>query len=509
MSLPGKRWVRVTIAALVVGGALIGSLAYLMHFALASPSPPRFAAPGDSAEANRQDLAYARDALHEMDRSFSGHEFALFDRQLDELTQRAAQLDPAALEMQIAKAVALSGNGHTNLLGAMRGLTLNSIALRFYWFDDGLRLIAADPAYAELLGAKVLQVGGRAPEELVRLVGAYVGGSPSLARELAIYPMESPQALHAIGLMDAPDAVNLVLQLSDGQVVERSIPAVPMPAAGPPPEQTPQSLIFDRRELHWPRRELSPVPLPSDAPYPQPLADGRTWTHVLNGRAMAFTLQQPNRFYWSTYLAGSDILFLQMNTIMDEPGQERLGDFLQKVFTEARTKKPRFAIVDLRWNPGGSYQHIAAFTKQLPQLIPADGRLFILTSGNTFSAGIVTTARLKYFAGARSTILGEPVGDYSQFWAEAAARIVLPNSGIRIGYATGYHDWQHGCSLADVLVCYPPNYGLGVAAGDLSPTVEAPWSFADYVAGRDTAVERVLGLVRTAAQRPSASGSLL
>ncbi len=307
--------------ALVV--ALIGSVLYLMHFAFVSPPPPRFAAPGDQAEANRQDIAHARDALRKMDRSFSRQERALFDRHMDELTQRAGELDPPALEMQIAKAVAMTGNGHTNLLGAMRGLTLNSLALRFYWFDDGLRLVAADPAYAELLGAKVLQIGGRAPEELVRQVGAYVGGSPSLARELAIYPMESPQALHAMGLLDGPDDVNLVLQVSDGQVVERRIPATPMPAAGPPPERTPQSLKFDRRELHWPRRALSPIRLPSEAAYPQPLADGRAWAHVLDGREMAFTLLQPNRFYWSTYLGGSEILFLQMNTIMDEPGQER------------------------------------------------------------------------------------------------------------------------------------------------------------------------------------------
>jgi hypothetical protein len=92
-------------------------------------------------------------------------------------------------------------------------------------------------------------------------------------------------------------------------------------------------------------------------------------------------------------------------------------------------------------------------------------------------------------------IVGEPIGDYPQFWAEAAARIVLPNSGLRIGYATGYHDWEHGCSLADVLVCYLPNYKIGVAGGDLSPTVPAPWSFADYLAGKDTAIESVMRLV--------------
>jgi hypothetical protein len=86
------------------------------------------------------------------------------------------------------------------------------------------------------------------------------------------------------------------------------------------------------------------------------------------------------------------------------------------------------------------------------------------------------------------------LGDRPQFWAEAATRIVLPNSRLRIGYATGYHDWQNGCSLTQIFICYPPNYALGVAAGDLKPTIPVSWSFADYVAGKDTAVETILKL---------------
>lgn len=495
MSFLKQSWVRVVIGVIAIMLAIFGSLLYLMYPALETPSPPRFAAAGSAAEANRQDLAYLREALHEMDRSFSKEEWARFDRQIDELTERAGQLDAAALEMGIARAVAVTGNGHTNVLGTLRGLTLDSIPLRFYWFKDGLHLVRADPEYAELLGAKVLQIGGRAPEELVRELGAYVGGSPSLARELAIYAMESPQALHAIGLMGAPDAADVVLQTADGQVVERRIPAVPVAASGAAPEKSPQSLRFDPRELHWPRRALSPVPLPPTAEYPQPTGDGRAWAHVLDQRKVPYTLQNSNRFYWTTYLAGTKVLFLQINTIMDQPGQETLGTFLEGAFADARVKRPQFAIVDLRWNPGGSYQHIADFTQQLPQLIPAKGKVFILTSGNTFSAGIVTTARLKYFSGARGVIVGEPIGDYPQFWAEAATRIVLPNSGLRVGYATGYHDWQNGCSPSQVLICYLPNYTLGVAAGDLVPQLPVSWSFADYLEGRDTAIEKIMQLI--------------
>jgi hypothetical protein len=87
------------------------------------------------------------------------------------------------------------------------------------------------------------------------------------------------------------------------------------------------------------------------------------------------------------------------------------------------------------------------------------------------------------------------MGDFPQFWAEAAARIVLPNSGLRVGYATKYHDWANGCSPAQILVCFPLNYYLGVAAGDLDPTIPVTWPFGDYLRGRDASVDRVLQLI--------------
>jgi hypothetical protein len=180
---------------------------------------------------------------------------------------------------------------------------------------------------------------------------------------------------------------------------------------------------------------------------------------------------------------------------MDEPGREPLRTFVERTFEEAAARQPRFAVVDLRSAPGGSYPRAAELTRDLPALIPEGGKIFILTSGNTFSAGIVTAARLKYFSGARAEIVGEPVGDHPQFWAEAATRIVLPNSALRVGYATGYHDWENGCSFTQILVCYPPNYFMGVAAGDLDPTVPVSWSFADYLEGKDTALERILQII--------------
>jgi hypothetical protein len=76
-------------------------------------------------------------------------------------------------------------------------------------------------------------------------------------------------------------------------------------------------------------------------------------------------------------------------------------------------------------------------------------------------------------------------------------RLIASNSGLRIGYAAGYHDWENGCSLDEVLVCYPLNYFQGVAAESLTPTLPASWSYADYIDGVDSAVKKI-----TAAMAP-------
>jgi hypothetical protein len=502
MSIFRKRWVVVVIGILAALLALVAFAAYLLYPAFKVPSPPGFEPPATPEEARKQDLAYLQTALREVDRSFSAEEWRNFDQQVAALSAQAGTLDAATFEMGIARAVAAADNGHTNLLGAAWGLTLDSIPLRFYWFAEGLFTVKAAPEHADLLGARVRTIAGRTPEELVRSFRSFVGGNAALARELSIHLMESPGALRAIGVQSSTSSVELALETLTGDLVERTVEAVPTPVSGPPPESTEQTRTFDPRELYWPRRDASPVPLPIEAPYPQPTADGRPWVHVLDGRdaalglplSLPFSLQRPNHFYWATDLSGSG-LFVQINVTFDQPGRESLPAFLDATLEQASTRRPRFAIVDLRGNPGGSYQATARFTRVLPTLLPADGKLFILTSGNTFSAGIVTAARLRHFSGDRGEIVGEPMGDTPQFWAEAATRIVLPGSGLRIGYATGYHDWENGCSLGQVLRCYLPNYFLGVAAGPLDPTIPVSWSFADYLEGRDTVVERALGMV--------------
>jgi hypothetical protein len=183
---------------------------------------------------------------------------------------------------------------------------------------------------------------------------------------------------------------------------------------------------------------------------------------------------------------------VQINAVADQPGSPSLPAFLEETLDNVSAHRPRTTIIDLRTCSGGNYALTADFTRVLPRVVPPGGHIYILTSGNTFSAAIITAARLKYYAGDHASIVGEPMGDREQFWAEAAARITLPNSHLIATYATGYHDWERGCSLSQLFICAPENLYLGVAAGKLTPDVQMHWSFADYVNGEDTLLNAVL-----------------
>ncbi|KGM32276.1 hypothetical protein, partial [Inquilinus limosus] len=197
-------------AALVVMAGTAAGTTYLAVIRPNYPSlPPADApAPGNRAEAQRQDLERLR-RLPEIDRSFSPETLAAFDRQIDTLAAQASAaapdgLDDARFEVGVTRAVALAGNGHTYVRGVSMGRSLNALPLRLVWFDDGLYVVSAREALADLLGARVLTLGGRAPEELAGMLRPYVGGRDSRARLLSVDLISSPAALHALGLLPLP-----------------------------------------------------------------------------------------------------------------------------------------------------------------------------------------------------------------------------------------------------------------------------------------------------------------
>ena len=465
---------RTLLIRLFAGLAVLVALLAAVYWVAVAPTfrsfpAAAFPAPANQAEAYRQDLAYLRQ-LPDIDPSFSAEARIAFGTAIDDLSARAEQLDRGAFEMGVAAAVALAGNGHTNAIGAARGVGVNSVPLRLGWFAEGLFVIKASPDHAGLVGARVLAIEGREPAQLRQALARFIGGRPEFGIPMMLNLMESPEALHAAGLAGSSTELRLQALSPHGEQIETTVPAVDVAVSSYGPD-------------YYPQRDLSPQPLPEDK---------AEWVHVLDGKPLPFYLDNPDRGFQHSF-PKPDILHLQLREVRSRAGAE-ISPYLETVLAEVAERKVRHAVIDLRLSGGGDYTQIIGFSAKLPEALPADGKLIILSGNRTFSAAISLLARLKAFAGERAVILGEGPGDYETFWAEGG-RATLPNSGLRIRYSTVRHDWEKGCSLAEIGTCYFMNYLFGVAAGKLSPPNPTTLSFADYLAGHDPLVTQAMSVI--------------
>lgn len=464
--VPKRSWRWIRRFAIVVGGLFVlvaAALAVILYPTLKPYPKADFPAAASQRDGNLQDLAHLR-CLPEVERSFTPQTRAAFDQAVAAIEQRAADLDRAGLAMAAAKAVAIADNGHTNVLGLAGDQGFNAVPIRLGWFADGLFVIAADDELRHLLGGEVLGVNGRSTAALVEALRPYVGGPANLAREFVPNFLISPELLHAVGLAAAADGNSFEMRFADGRVGSVELAAK-------------ASIRGPRDRFMWPRGNLSPP--------------GRSsgWRHVLDEVALPTYLGRLDANYWHDYPA-SDLLYVQINRVGDQ-GPVGLSAYLSGMLDEAAKKPIRNAIVDLRFNPGGDYTLTADFTRRLPQLLPPDGRLFILTSANTFSAAISTVARLKHFAGARAVIVGEAIGDRSHFWGEGGLTL-LPNSKLAVRYTTAFHDWERGCGVSQIMTCFLLNYVYGVPAGNLQPIVAITPRFIDYATGKDAVMAEIM-----------------
>ena len=167
--------------------------------------------------------------------------------------------------------------------------------------------------------------------------------------------------------------------------------------------------------------------------------------------------------------------------------------FFEEVAADMRSRQPRFAVVDLRFNGGGT-DATNRFAQELPSLVVNNGTIYVVTSRETFSAGIGAAAQIKRFAGDRARIVGGTVGDRLRFIANGGSLFTLPNSGISARVWSTVEDYADGCwDWRECFVLSPFFRTEGV--GDLDPHVVIPTNFADYARNRDPVMETILAEV--------------
>jgi len=418
--------------------------------------------PRPTAAQMRQDLVFLRENWSPMDLSFTAEERRTFESIVDDTLTSADTLSPTEFALEVSRAVAVSGNGHTE---ANPYRYLHFLPIRVWWFADGLHIVEAESSQEALLGSRIDRIGDVSAEQALALIAPFVSGTEERIRYLSTGHLISLESLHHAGVTASLDEATLRLT---GETGESSVVTLTQQRS-------------NRGQTHG-----LGVPIPSP---PDTIA---RWSHVLDrapDTSPAFRAPLVDVAY--EWMDGNSVLYIRSNVLFSIDDRSLHDKLLELLYQASSEGAPQFVIVDLRMNNGGNLFNSVVFSQLLPQFVPEDGHIFVLIGHGTFSAAIVTAAMIRIYGGQKVSFVGERMGDEPQFWAEGMT-IPLPNSQIPVTPANGYHDWSNGCS--EVPECFVAAAVYARPGISLEPDIHASLSFEDYALGRDSVLETALSL---------------
>jgi hypothetical protein len=391
----------------------------------------------------REDLAVLRTEMparhvnlfHDMSRT-------QFDSALRSIDARLPILARHQVIVELEKLASLVDDGHSNV-GPWRDslIAFRSLPVALYWFTEGLVIRSADSAHADLLGARVLEIGGLPVDSAIARVRPLIGRDNEMGvRAYTPFLLTMPEVLHATGISPDIRQTKLLIE-KDG--ARRTVTLAP---AGLFP------MLTGDIDRSW-------VVRPG-------------WIDARDRAAPALWLRDLTNQYRYEYLAGQRVLYCQINTIQQKSG-DSLRTFMARAIATADSAGAERFVLDLRLNGGGN----GGYNKEI--LLPliksrydVPGRLYVITGRRTFSAAqMLVTELMKYTT---AVFVGEPTSSHGNHFGDSY-RIVMPNSRVTLRVSTLWHQYLDSRDKRVII----------------EPAIAAPLSFADYVAGRDPALGAV------------------
>jgi len=419
------------------------------------------ARPGLTPAQWHEDLQFAVDTFLARDRSFSAEARQRFRDAIADLQRTVEQKTDEQVIVELAKAVALSGNAHTRLYLLRNRTELRRYPIRVWWFADGLYVVRAIPEHADLLGAKILRIGERTVEQVKQAVDPLFAGNASWLKYMSAYTMTSPEVLLGLGLIQSDGKAKIVFQSRRGKPGSRVLEPLPLRRSDQPTESW------------W---DLAPT---------RPRDDG-SWFSALSlaGNRLPLYLRNTERQYWSQYLPAEGLFYIQFNRSGDAAGGERLAEFGKRVLGELQAETVKRIVVDVRFNTGGNLDIARSLMDQLAALAKERKlKVIVITGRATFSAGIFHAMQLRQHANA--VVVGEPMGDGLDLWSEGG-NAVAPNSRLSLHYADRFHSYS-AIERPEFKPYLITNTDLSIS--NPGPDVLVEMSASDYFAGRDPALE--------------------
>jgi hypothetical protein len=411
--------------------------------------------------ARQADIAQFKTEFLTPDRSYAPRARGEAEARLVALAARESAMTDVQFELALTRIVALADNGHTVAFPGPRSRRYNRVGIRLVPFGDGFYVLRATAPNADLLGTQLTAIDAHPIASVRRIARTLTGGIPAWRDRNAGYFLESPEQMNALGVIEDDDEATYRFTDAGGKVIERRLIA--------------EAVGSDRPRANA-DRWLYPDPLPEE---------GGAWRALVAPDHAPAAFQEADAPFRSREAREIAALVIELRQNNDA-GSRPIAAFLADMKRSLREHKPRNVVVDMRMNGGGDLNTTRDFMQHLPELVP--GRIFVLTSPWTFSAGISSVGYLKQAAPERVTIVGEPVGDRLNFFAEGTM-VTLANSGMVLLNATERHDYQTGCrGMND---CHGSVVRYPIAVPSLAPEIAAPWTIEAFRAGRDPGMEAI------------------
>lgn len=397
-----------------------------------------------------EDLNYFETEFVDKSQTYSNDSVLSCKKYLKTLKLNIDKLDDNEIILDLSKFIAMANNGHTSIhLNWMK-----KIPFRFFWFADGLFIIKASNDYERYLGSKVLMINSLTVDKVQECLNPYLSGNTNWKRYIGTDYLCSPAILNGIGLT-SKDSLRLTLLIGTDTT----------------------SIWFNTSDI----KETNYESWENLCHLNSEVYENNGWKYVLNdANKIPSYLQSPDKAAYYKIVDSLHVAYLNVNCNWNK------GLILNKLFDEfidsIKKSSVKSIICDFRFNTGGNFMLSLKLAKQMPKYLPANSKIYLITSNMTFSAGIVTAARIKYFANEKIVIVGENVGDNLKFRSESRP-VKLPNSGLSFQDAKYEHDWINNSFKP--FKTYWFNIFFGVPAKDLKVDKVIRLSFNDFISKRD------------------------
>jgi len=397
-----------------------------------------------SAEQWRQDLHFLAEQMPLKHKSlFHTMNEAEFHGAVAKLDSDIPVLNEDQVFVRLLQIMAMVQDGHTGL--DLRPVPppdrKDHIPIRFERYADGIHVRAAAPDYAAAVGGKVIQVGSVDWQEAIKRLDSIESHDPGNDGEQLAWSaktdLNDPRILHGLGLSSASDSANFLIEKNGKRQVFTMKASVPL-----------GQWYLDSVPAGWvdARPASAPVPL---------------------------SRQHEDEAFWFVSLPKQHTVYFQFNLVFNL-GAETLGDFTKRLSTALESPEVHRLVIDLRNNTGGDNTLLRPLLVALIRSkVNHRGGIYAIIGPTTFSACQNFVDRLENYADV--IFVGSPTGENVNFYGDPVS-ITLPNSHLQAAMSALW--WQDE-DPRDMRTATDPE--LAVAG-----------TFAEYVAGKDRALELAL-----------------